>query len=395
MASFTMSGFESELENEGFARPKFIQALDNVVECRQDKQLVVEIKLDMAADVKWFMDGRLLKSCEEFFKDGRLYEGSGDGVHIIEVLPVNFKGLTAYPYRLMVPKVQNDCSLRVIATNEYGESESTAQIRVTPEVPTCRVKVGNDQNQQQNVTARSQLEKQPTFDGSYAVMDAGNAFEPTTTNAKIRRKSVVEVCRKTSTPIQRTASKVPTTTTSCQMEQSARDGLSTPHQQNTTPNNAANFFCDVCEKQYSSPRGVTLHKTLKHFLCRICDKQEGSSEELKQHKIKEHNNLPPPAGTPTTSANARLERPIKKKESGPQRFLQEVNKRLDTLEQFKEQQHTVNATQHTVNAKFQKSDNELNNKVVELERKFASTNLGWEQQTTSAPEEFLSDDEAK
>uniref|UniRef100_A0A183CMC7 I-set domain-containing protein n=1 Tax=Globodera pallida TaxID=36090 RepID=A0A183CMC7_GLOPA len=176
MASFTMSGFQSELENEGFARPKFIQALDNVVECRQDKQLVVEIKLDMAADVKWFMDGRLLKSCEEFFKDGRLHEGGGDGVHIIKVLPVNFKGLTAYPYRLMVPKVQNDCSLRVTATNEYGESESTALIRVTPEVPTCRLKVGNDQNQQQTVKARKQLEKQATFDGSYEVIDAGNAL---------------------------------------------------------------------------------------------------------------------------------------------------------------------------------------------------------------------------
>uniref|UniRef100_A0A914I5G4 C2H2-type domain-containing protein n=1 Tax=Globodera rostochiensis TaxID=31243 RepID=A0A914I5G4_GLORO len=346
-----MSGFESELENEGYARPKFIQALDEVVECRQGKQLVVEIKLDMAADVKWFMDERLLKSCEEFFKDGRLHEGGGDGVHIIEVLPGNFKGVTAYPYRLMVPNVQNDCSLRVIATNGFGESESTAQIHVTPEVPTCRVKVGNEQNQQQTVKTRKQLEKQPTFDGSYEVMDAGNAFEPTTTTAKIRRKSVVEVRRKTSTPIQRAAPKVPTTTTPCQMEQSARDGLSTPHQQNTTPNNAANV-CDVCEKQLESPRGVTIHKTLKHFLCSVCGKQEGSVEEVKQHKIKEHNSrkAPPLASTPTTSANARLERPIKKKESGTQRFLQEVNKRLDTLEQFKEQQHTVNATQHTVNA---------------------------------------------
>ncbi|KAI3419403.1 hypothetical protein GPALN_006647 [Globodera pallida] len=353
MASF-MSVFESELENE--FRPKFIQPLDKVVECRQGKQLVIEIKLDTAADVKWFMDGKLLKSCEEFFKDGRLHEGGGDGVHIIDVLPDTFKGRTAFPYRLMVPKVQDDCSLRVTATNEFGESESTAQILVVPEVPTCRVKVGNGQNQQQTVKVRKQLEKQPTFDGSYEVMDAGNAFEPTTTNAKIRRKSVVEVRRQASTPIQRTAPKVPTT---CQMEQSARagDGLPTLHQQNTTPNNAANCCCNLCGVQYKSPPGVTLHKTLKHFCCCICDKQQGSSEQLKQHKSTEHprpsRKVPPLAGTPTTSANARLERPIKKKESEPPRFLQEVNKRLDTLEQFKEQQHTVNATQHTANAKAQ------------------------------------------
>uniref|UniRef100_A0A914I5C8 Muscle M-line assembly protein unc-89 n=1 Tax=Globodera rostochiensis TaxID=31243 RepID=A0A914I5C8_GLORO len=120
MEGVEVEGKPVSIVQEQKPKPEFKQGLDQLLECRQGQELVVEVKIQNADSVKWFMDDQILQ-------DGTR------GVHIEEKLHEHVESFSrvVLPPDMQQTGQQNATPLLMVeAANEAGTSESSTRIRV-------------------------------------------------------------------------------------------------------------------------------------------------------------------------------------------------------------------------------------------------------------------------